>query len=356
MIGAVSQGKAGVFMAQSEPKTSELKANGSQDNGSQAMVSRFGLIALGLALALAVSVIALRSLPDEEPALVPGDAAGAPLSIGELEQQARDNPQDVAAQQELGFARFERQEFAEAVAAYERAVALDDSNAVMWSSLGEARVMASQRDPLPKAALDAFEKALERDPDDPRARYFMAVKKDLSGDHEGAISDWLALLEETPPGAPWEEDLSRTIEQVGTIRTIDVSARLANAQDARQAAFAQPDAGPAAGANVQPAASADVQPALTAGAAIPGPSDEEIAAARTMAPSDQRAMAEGMVERLETRLGSEANDVDGWVMLMRSRMALGQADAARQALADAKTANPAEVERLNAEAELLGVR
>ena len=75
-----------------------------------------------------------------------------------------------------------------------------------------------------------------------------------------------------------------------------------------------------------------------------------------MAPSDQRAMAEGMVERLETRLGSDTNDVDGWVMLMRSRMALGQADAARQALADAKTANPAEVERLDAEAELLGVR
>ena len=30
-----------------------------------------------------------------------------------------------------------------------------------------------------------------------RARYFLAVKKDIGGDHHGAINDWFALLDNT---------------------------------------------------------------------------------------------------------------------------------------------------------------
>ena len=70
---------------------------------------------------------------------------------------------------------------------------------------------------MPPAALEAFRKAAALDPKDPRARYFLAVEKDLAGDHEGALTAWLALLAETPPGAPWEADLERTIEQVGNV-------------------------------------------------------------------------------------------------------------------------------------------
>src|SRR3546814_13735751 len=80
---------------------------------------------------------------------------------------------------------------------------------------------------MPPAALEAFEKAIAVDPREPRARYFLAVKKDLAGDHKGAIDDWFALLADTPQGAPWEPDLRRTIEQVGAIHKIAVADRLA---------------------------------------------------------------------------------------------------------------------------------
>ena len=86
--------------------------------------------------------------------------------------------------------------------------------------------MASPRDPMPPAAAEAFDKAIALNPKDPRARYFMAVKKDIAGDHKGAIDEWFALLADTPQGAPWEADLRRTIEQVGAINKIDVAARL----------------------------------------------------------------------------------------------------------------------------------
>lgn len=299
----------------------------SEDGESAAKGPKSGWVALAAAVLLAGGVVAWRSLPespDAVAALLPSDRTG-------LEARVAEDPQDVAAWQQLGFLHFEEGRFAEAETAYARAAEIDSRNAVLWSSLGEARVMASARDPLPAAALDAFEKAIALDPEDPRARYFLAVKRDLAGDHEGAIRDWLALYEDTPPGAPWEADLKRTIEQVGAINNIPVDARLAAAEAVRPEAMA-----------------------ATAG--IPGPTQQEIVAAAALSPSEQQAMAEGMVARLETRLASEPGDIDGWIMLMRSRKTLGDEAKARAALRDALAANPGSRSRIEQAAAALGVR
>jgi cytochrome c-type biogenesis protein CcmH len=67
-------------------------------------------------------------------------------------------------------------------------------------------------------------------------------------------------------------------------------------------------------------------------------------------------MAEGMVARLEARLKDQPGNLDGWVMLMRSRITLGEPDKASAALKAAIAANPAAEGRLRQEAEVLGVR
>jgi cytochrome c-type biogenesis protein CcmH len=185
---------------------------------------------------------------------------------------------------------------------------------------------------MPPAALEAFTRASRIDPKDPRARYFLNVQKDLTGDHQGAIAGWLALLRETPAGAPWETDLIRTIEQVGKLRAIAVRPQIDAALAARTAA-----AGPAA-------------------APVRGPIQADIAAAGSIPPSEQRAMAESMVARLEQRLKTDSADPGGWVMLMRSRMTLGQPDLARAARDQAIRANPQDAARLRQEAEALGIR
>ena len=74
-----------------------------------------------------------------------------------------------------------------------------------------------------------------------------------------------------------------------------------------------------------------------------------------MAPGEQRTMAEGMVASLEARLENEPNNLDGWVMLMRSRMTLGEPAKAREALDNAVAANPAEADELRRQAEQLGI-
>jgi cytochrome c-type biogenesis protein CcmH len=212
--------------------------------------------------------------------------------------------------------------------AYRKAAGMEPERAENWSSLGEALQTPSTK-VVPEAAA-AFRKAIALDPSDPRARYFLAVQKDLGGDHKGAVEDWLALLRDTPPGAPWEADLRRTVEQSATRNRIDLAGRM-----------------PAPGAGG------------IATRGIPGPSAEQIAAASSIPPGEQDAMVKQMVQRLEDRLKANPKDADGWIRLMRSKAVLNDPAGARDALRSGLAAFPGDAAnraRLESAAAELGVR
>ena len=129
------------------------------------MTGRLGRIGGGgvaalVAVALAAAAIGYRLL--DRSAETAAVAAEDPLAV--LEQRARAEAGDAGAWQELGFAYFGRGRFADAAAAYAKATRADPDSAVLWSSLGEARVMASEREPMPEAALAAFRTAARLDP------------------------------------------------------------------------------------------------------------------------------------------------------------------------------------------------
>src|SRR3546814_8469060 len=69
----------------------------------------------------------------------------------------------------------------------------------------------------------------------------------------------------------------------------------------------------------------------------------------------QDARIEGIVSGLEAKLKANPADVDRWIMLMRSRMTLGETSKAAQALKGGIAANPGAAGRLKAQAQLLGV-
>lgn len=302
---------------------------------------RLDHVALILAAILVLGILAYRTLGNPGKAAAPAAPAmdaNIPQTSADLEKATAEHPTDVAAWRKLGEAYYNEQKFGDAVRAYRKATALAPDDASFWSALGEAQVMASEHDPMPAQAAAAFDKALALDPKDPRARYFRAVRKDLGGDHEGALTDWLALLADTPPDAPWHDDLVRTIEQVGKINKIAVADRIASADR-------QPGSAPGQSLSLPMAAQA-----------IPGPTRQDLERASSLRPEDQQAMAEGMVERLANRLKDDPSNVDGWVMLMRSRMTLKQPDKARDALAAALAANPARADYLRQQAGVLGIR
>jgi cytochrome c-type biogenesis protein CcmH len=302
--------------------------------------SRTGLILLvftGLVLVAAVSWTAFRGADPEKNTASPAASPlpGQPANLATIEERTRTEPGNPDAWLALGQAQFDAGRHAEAARAYERGTQIAGGRADIWSALGEARVMASVDSPMPASALEAFRKAAAIDPKDPRARYFLAVARDLAGDHQGAIADWFALLQDTPPGAPWERDLRRTIEQVGKINKVDVAERLATVK--------------------QPAPHPLVPGGSTATAPIPGPNAEQMRAAAALPPREQDAMVQNMVSGLEAKLQANPGNVDGWIMLMRSRMTLGEPAKARAALEAAVAANPGVKARIESEAKALGV-
>lgn len=223
----------------------------------------------------------------------------------------------------VGWAYAEKGDSAASAEAYRKAARIEPDNAENWSSLGEA-LQTGSRTVVPEAA-QAFAKAIAIDPSDARARYFLAVQKDLAGDHKGALADWSGLLKDTPAGAPWEADLRRTISDT-----------------AKRNGLAAPSAPPAA---------------APATAAIPGPSQDQLAAAAAIPPGEQDKMAHAMVDRLAGRLAANPRDAEGWMRLMRSRAVLNDPAGARQALASGLKAysdDAATQARLKAAAGQLG--
>ena len=283
-----------------------------------------GRLALGLAAVVAVSATALYSTlgrPDlAGPAAVPPpqpDAQGQPGAgeiasmIGQLEAKMAANPGDPEGWRMLGWSYFQTQRFAEAAAAYGKAVKLAPTGPGFASAYGEALVQAAQGVVGPEAKVQ-FVAARKLDPADARARYFLGMAKEQSGDHKGAIDDWLALLATAPADAPWAAELRRVIGSTAKIAGIDVAPRLAA---------------------IVPAAPV-AAPVTTA----PNPSSDQVAAVKAMAPQAQQAMIRGMVDNLAAKLKANPKDAAGWVRLMRARMVLGDTAAAGQAKTDALAA------------------
>lgn len=302
-------------------------------------------IALFGAAALAIAAVGIGisrrqpAIPDGTGAAEAGGAAAGNSAqpqpdvdtmITKLEAKLKQEPNNADGWRMLGWSFFETGRYAESATAYRRAAAIDPKKPEYWSSLGEALVLAGSGD-VPADAADAFRKAIALDPKDARARYFLAVKQDMAGDHKGALDAWFALLADTPAGAPWEADVRKTIEQVAAKEKIDVSARLAALRPAA------PD-GPAAALN-----------------GIPGPSPDQMSAAAKLPPGQQEAMVRGMVDGLAAKLAADPRQPDRWMMLIRSRMQLGQGREAAQALQQAIAANPGSRAELTSAAKMLGV-
>ena len=296
----------------------------------------FGRIALILAALVAAAAIGIsiwksRSDTVTEPAAAAAPVDNVPAMITKLEEKLKQEPANADGWNMLGWSYFETGRYADAATAYRKAAALAPANAVYWSALGEALVLAGPGG-VTKEAEEAFLKALANDPKDHRARYFVGVKKDLAGDHQGAIDDWIGVLKDTPPGAPWEQPVRELLDKVAKSNDIDIAGRVP-----------------------PPSAPRD---ATVATAAIPGPSREQMQAAASLPPGQQDAMVKGMVDRLAARLKDNPADGDGWIRLMRARMVLGDNRGATQALRDAKNAfagNAAEQARLGDAAKTLGV-
>lgn len=134
--------------------------------------------------------------------------------IDKLKSQAEKNPQDIAAWTQLGHQYFDANLPDEAIAAYEKALAIGPENANVWTDLG---VIYRRSGSLEKA-VEAFDRAMNIDPKHEISRFNKGIVlfHDLK-DEKGALAAWESLLVINPdaksPGGQTVRELVDHIKQ-----------------------------------------------------------------------------------------------------------------------------------------------
>ena len=310
--------------------------------GRRTTPATIALIAAAILAVAAIAVAAFRAgassveVSGNSAAAAQGNAMAAAPDNGEaviaqMREALRQDPDNHAGWFQLGLVYRGAGRFDDAIASFRRAMELAPNNADYTAYLAEALLLVGGDHPPPEAER-LLRRALQLQPGQPQARYYLATLKDMRGDHRGAVDDLIALLSNAPADAPWVAQVREAVTGIANHNHIDISGRL-----------------PAA-----PPPSA----ATSATAAIPGPTAEQMQSASSIPPSQQDQMVQAMVGRLEGRLRANPRDADGWIRLMRSRMVLNDPARARAALNSGVAAyngDTATQQRLRDAAVALGV-
>jgi cytochrome c-type biogenesis protein CcmH len=151
-----------------------------------------------------------------------------------LRSIAADRPTDPEPLRHLAVAELASNQPTEAVQAMQRAVAIGPDRADLWEMLGELFVVRAQGDVGPDA-LAAFRRAVALDQRSATARYYLARARIAGGDVAGGLADWRALQAELGPAD------ARTATVAGDIKAVEATGRLPPLQSQQP----QPAVGPA---------------------------------------------------------------------------------------------------------------
>lgn len=178
--------------------------------------------------------------------------------------------------------------YADAANAFRALVRLQGESGRLLAALGEAEIAAGGG-VVTAEAKQKLERAVELEPQEPRARYFLALAKRQEGDNAAAVRLWNELAESEAEGSPW----------------------FAAARQAAQLAAAEP----------------------AGEAPVPrGPDREAVAAAAEMSADDRQAMIGQMVAGLDERLKEQGGSIDEWLRLINAYRVLGDMEKGQNAV------------------------
>ncbi len=235
--------------------------------------------------------------------------------IARAEKHLRANPDDGAGWEVLGPIYMRVNRYDDAAVAYRHSIRLLGKDAARLAGLGEAMTAIGEGD-VSAQARESFKAALDLDPANPKARFFLAIGMAQDGDLTGAIAAWQDLADGQPENSPWRQVALNAVSQ---------------AQQEQAAAKAAP---------------------------VPGPTRDQVAAAGEMSAEDRNAMIGTMVARLDEKLRANPDDMAGWQRLVKAYTVLGKKPEAAEAVkraVDAFGADSAKATEIIAFAKSLGV-
>ena len=220
------------------------------------------------------------------------------MSIGEAYERMQEGlsaaPEDAEAQQMLGrLARLVRSsgDNVTAANAFNQLAQLEPSNA-NWKASELEAFIAHGRGQITPAARLVLAELLSISPQHPAGQYYLGLFRLQLGDEAGARSIWTALADRSAANAPWMPQLRQQLSGLGV-----------------------------------------APPALSA---------DDVAVVDAMTDAEREDFMQQMLARLESRLESNPQDTAGWLMLARSKLALGDRNGAIAALEQGIAANPSE--------------
>ncbi len=182
---------------------------------------RRGLVATALGIGVlgaGAAAVTMSRSPAPTPApevrtIVLAPPVAPQSNLTALEAATRSRPDDAAAWIALGDHQLAARDFAQAIRAYDKGLALAPDRSETWSALGEAHIQSARSDTprMPAPARAAFDRALALDPNDMRANFYAIMERDFAGEHDRAIGEWLAMLRRAPMGSDADEAIRTAI-------------------------------------------------------------------------------------------------------------------------------------------------
>jgi cytochrome c-type biogenesis protein CcmH len=274
---------------------------------------------IGLCLYMNTGRPDLPSQPLEARLANPGSDMA--VLVAKAERHLAQNPDDGKGWDVLAPIYFSTMRVSDAETAYRNAIRLLGPNPARLDGLAET-LMAISEGVVTEDARKVLEQSLSLEPNNPRARFYVALSLEQAGRPEEARGAFEALAKQSPADAPWLPLVNEHIAKNG---------------------------GTAVAGQVPPAAPPSVPG---------GPTSEDVAAAETMSSGDRQQMIRGMVESLDAKLSADPDNFEGWMRLVRSYAVLDDKDRAAAAVKRGLAAFPASGEegrQLLALAKELGI-
>jgi len=140
--------------------------------------------------------------------------------VERLAERLKEDPEDAEGWLMLGRSYRVMERFDGAAEAYGRAVQLGRRGAPILIAYGEVMALAAGGKVAGKPRA-VFEEALEKAPNDPRPRFYIAVAQTQEGDLKGALQSWVDLAALSPPDAPWLADVRGRIKKLSEELKVD---------------------------------------------------------------------------------------------------------------------------------------
>jgi cytochrome c-type biogenesis protein CcmH len=228
------------------------------------------------------------------------DASAFASAIARIEQHLREHPDDGRGWEVIAPVYLQLERFEDAVNARRNALRLLGATAQREADLGIAMAMAAGGK-VTEESKAAFDRAMAIEPSHVQAMFFLGVAAQQAGNDAEAVRIWRSLIAKAPPNAPWVAAVRDRLERI------------------------------APGTAPPPAS---------------GPTAEDVAATRDMAPAAREQFIHAMVERLANRLHEDGSNVDGWLRLLRAYKVMGERDKATTAAGEARKALAREPDKL----------